>query len=74
MSNAPDMTYSVAIQNKLGIWITNWHKYYDLNDIDFDKVKDYCIKNGDKAFGYYYGNKSNTLTSSKCRTVLMELV
>lgn len=63
-------TYSVAIQNKAGVWFTNWGQYFNLDEIDFDRVEEFCKKNGNTAYGYYYGNKSRNLTSAKCRTVL----
>jgi len=66
-------TYSVAIQNKLGQWITNWGRYSNLDDINWQEVKTFCLQRKDKAFGYYYGNKSNELTSGRCRTVLETL-
>jgi len=66
-------TYSVAIQNKSGVWITNWNKYFNLDDIEWDKVEKYCLENLDLAYGYYYGHNSCNLISSRCRTVLKVL-
>ena len=63
-------TYSVAIKNKNGDWITNWNECFNLDDIDFKKVERYCIESKALAYGYYYGTKSGGLTSSRCRTVL----
>ena len=63
-------TYSVAIQNKNGDWFTNWGQYFSLDEINFSDVEKYCIESKAKAYGYYYGNKSRNLTSSKCRTVI----
>jgi hypothetical protein len=63
-------TYSVAILNKKGIWITNWHMCFQLDEINFEKVEDFCRKNGDIGYGYYYGEKSNNLTSDRYRTLL----
>lgn len=63
-------TYSVAIQGKNGIWVTNIGQFNTIDEIDWDAVKKLCIKNGDLAYGYYYGHKSNTLTSPQCRTVM----
>jgi hypothetical protein len=64
-------TYSIAILNKNGIWITNIQKYFSLDEIGgFDKVEKFCLDHGDIAYGYYYGTKSNTLTSNKCRTLV----
>lgn len=66
-------TYSVCIKNKDGVWVTNWGQYPKLDDINFDKVEEFCVKRGDLAYGYMYGNKSRNLTSSKCRTVVKEI-
>ncbi len=63
-------TYSVAIQNKAGVWLTNYGKYFNLDDINFDKVEQMCVEKGYLAYGYYYGTKSNSLTSDKCRTTI----
>ena len=64
-------TYSIAILNKNGIWITNIQKYFSLDEIGgFDKVEEFCLDHGDIAYGYYYGTKSNALTSNKCRTLV----
>ena len=63
-------TYSVAIQNETGIWLTNWGQYFDLDDIDWAKVEEFCIEGGDLAYGYYHGHNSRNLTSKRCRTVL----
>ena len=62
-------TYSVATQNKDGIWFTNWYTYNSPDDIDWDNVRKFCIERGNKAYGYYYGHNSNALTSARCRTV-----
>lgn len=67
-------TYSVALQNKDGQWFTNWHKYAELADVDWNEVLAFCLERGYKAYGYYFGNKSNELTSSRCRTVLACLI
>jgi hypothetical protein len=66
-------TYSVAVQNKKGVWITNWNTYYSLEEIDWESVETFCKERNCKAYGYYFGNKSNALTSDKCRTVVKEL-
>ena len=63
-------TYSVAIKAPEGHWITNWNKYFELSDINWDEVLAFCTKGKYLAFGYYYGNKSNELTSARCRTEL----
>jgi hypothetical protein len=66
-------TYSVCTKVKKEggqYWITNWHKTFNLEDIDFNKVDEFCINNGYVAYGYMYGEKSNSLRSSKCRTIL----
>lgn len=67
-------TYSVAIQRKDGIWFTNWGKYFDLDEINFEKVEEFCKLNNDIAYGYYYGTNSNALTSVRCRIVVKKLV
>jgi hypothetical protein len=67
-------TYSIAIKDKAGTWFTNWHEYYELAEINFDKVLAFCIERGHAAYGYYYGHKSSDLTSGRCRTVLAELL
>lgn len=66
-------TYSVAIQNKRGDWITNWYQYFHLDEIDWASVKSFAIERGDVAYGYYYGHNSRNLTSARCRTVLEKL-
>ena len=63
-------TYSIAIQNKSGHWITNWGKYFHLSDINWVEVLAFCVARKDLAYGYYYGHKSNELTSNRCRTKL----
>ena len=67
-------TYSVAIKVKKGYWVTNSYRYFNLADINWDEVLQYCIKSGDTAFGHYYGHKSNELTSPRCRTELASLI
>lgn len=66
-------TYSVAFQNKDGVWFTNWGQYFTLDDIDWPKVEDQCHISGYLAYGYYYGHNSRNLVSAKCRTVVKEL-
>ena len=66
-------TYSIAILNEKGIWITNWHTYSKVEDINFDEVEKYCLESGCIGYGYYYGEKSNNLTSERCRTVMKVL-
>jgi hypothetical protein len=63
-------SYSVAILNKAGVWLTNWNEYNQLDDIDFSKVEALCLEHGYKGYGYYYGHHSGGLTSNRCRTVL----
>lgn len=67
-------TYSVAIKVKKGYWVTNIGKYFSLNGINWKEVLHYCIENNSIAFGYYYGHKSNKLTSPRCRTELAYLL
>ena len=66
-------TYSVALQNADDIWFTNWHKYFKLSEIKWDEVKKFAKEGNYKAYGYYYGHKSNELTSSRCRTIIETL-
>lgn len=61
-------TYSVCFQNKRGDWITNWYTYFHLDEIDWKKVAAFARQRGDQAYGYMFGNKSNTLTAARCRT------
>ncbi len=64
-------TYSVALQRKDGIWFTNYHKYFHLEELDWEKVEEFCKEQGNIiSYGYYYGTKSNELTSARCRTVV----
>ncbi len=63
-------TYSVAIKTQKGYWVTNISKFSSLDEIDWDDVAAVCHLRSDIAFGYYYGHKSNELTSSQCRTEL----
>jgi len=65
-------TYSVAIKGKSGDWFTNWGQYFSLDDINWQDVKDFVTERGDLGYGYYYGHKSRSLTSTRCRTVLWE--
>ncbi|KKN55695.1 hypothetical protein LCGC14_0579970 [marine sediment metagenome] len=67
-------TYSVAIKVKKGYWVTNFGKSFNLLDIDWNDVLDYCKSAGHIAFGYYYGHKSNELTSARCRTELAYII
>ena len=67
-------TYSVAIKIKKGYWVTNIGKFFNLNDINWDDVLAFCAARSDLAYGYYYGHKSNELTSARCRTVLAEML
>ena len=66
-------TYFVAIQNKDGEWLTNWGQYFNLEDIDFSKVEETCKEQGYLSYGYYYGVKSRSLTSDRCRTLVKDL-
>ena len=65
-------TYSVAIKSKEGHWITNWHEYSSLQEIDWEGIKQFVNKDGRLGYGYYYGNNSRNLCSSRTRTVLFE--
>ncbi|KKN66078.1 hypothetical protein LCGC14_0475560 [marine sediment metagenome] len=67
-------TYSVAIKVRKGYWVTNWDAFFNLSDIDWADVLSYCKKSGHLAFGYYYGWKSNELTSARCRTELAYII
>ena len=67
-------TYSIAIKSKKGYWITNFATYFNLADIAWDRVGDFCKKEGYLAFGYYFGHKSNELTSARCRTELASIL
>ncbi len=67
-------TYSVAIKNKTGTWITNIGKFFSLDEINWDDVLAFCKARGDLAFGYYYGHRSNELTSAHCRTISAEML
>lgn len=63
-------TYSVTFLTKCGYWVTNWDKYFSLEDIDFEKVREFAERQGDLGYGYYYGIDSSSLRSSRNRTVL----
>jgi hypothetical protein len=63
-------TYSVATQRKDEIWVTNWYKYFSLDEIAWSDVEEFCKEHGHIAYGYYYGTNSNALTSARCRTVV----
>lgn len=65
-------TYSVAIKNTNGDWLTNWHQYSNLDNIDWNAVDKFVKDRGDLGYGYYYGHNSRNLTSAKCRTVLYD--
>jgi len=65
-------TYSVAIKNKQGHWITNWYQYFNLDDINWSEVKQFVEDHGDLGYGYYYGHNSRNLVSKRTRTVLYE--
>ena len=66
-------TYSVAMQSQTGIWFTNIGQFNSLEDIDWNKVEEQALRHNDLAYGYYYGHKSNTLTASRCRTIIKSL-
>jgi len=66
-------TYSVAIKNQKGHWITNWDQYPNVDDINWKNVETFCKERGDLAYGYYYGHNSRNLVSAQCRTVVKEL-
>ena len=65
-------TFSVAIKSKQGHWITNWHEYFSLEDIDWEQVETIVRISGWQGYGYYYGHNSSGLTSSRTRTILYE--
>ena len=65
-------TYSIAFKNKNGDWITNWGQYFQLDEINWDKVKQYVKESNGLGYGYYYGHNSRNLTSKRCRTALEE--
>lgn len=65
-------TYSVAIKNQKGHWITNYDQYASPDDINWENVETHCKETGALAYGYYYGHNSRNLTSARCRTVKME--
>lgn len=65
-------TYSVTILSKDGNWITNWGKYFSLDEIDWPEVDKFVKERGDLAYGYQYGTDSRNLTSARTRTVLWE--
>ena len=65
-------TYSVAIKNQHGQWITNWNQYAKETDINWMEVKQFADNRGDLAYGYYYGHNSRNLCSARTRTVLYE--
>lgn len=63
-------TYSVSILSDKGYWVTNWGQYQSKGEIDFDKVKAYCLKHGKLAYGVMHGHKSRDLVSPRCRELL----
>ena len=63
-------TYSVATKSKQGHWITNWNQYSNLQDIDWEEVRQFASEDGRLGYGYYYGHNSRNLCSSRTRTVL----
>lgn len=65
-------TYSVCIRVAKGYWVTNIFKYFELSEIDWNKVKGYCIEVKALGYGYMYGYNSNELFSFRCRTVLWQ--
>ena len=65
-------TYSVAIKNKHGHWITNYSQYFSLDDINWKEVKEFVDERDDLGYGYYYGHNSKNLCSNRTRTVLWE--
>lgn len=66
-------TYSIALQNKEGVWLTNWHQYAEPSEINWSEVYRYSLEVGNLAYGYYYGHNSRDLTSARCRTVVKRL-
>lgn len=71
-------TYSLCIliidrdglNNGTPYWVTNWYENQNVDDFDWDKIESSCVKNGNLAYGYVYGNNSRNLTSDKNRTIL----
>jgi hypothetical protein len=54
-------------------WITNWHQSLELDEINWNKVKEFVDEDDDCiGYGYYYGHNSRNLSSARCRTVLWE--
>lgn len=65
-------TYSVCTKAKSGHWVTNWGQYFDLDEINWEEVKQFASEDGRLGYGYMYGHNSRNLTASRCRTILAE--
>ena len=68
-------TYSVCTETTINgesIWMTNWHQYQSVDDIDWDKVKNFCQEKGCTGYGYVYGRNSRDIISDRNRTVLWQ--
>jgi len=54
-------TYSIVFikSNDKNDYIVNYHKYMKLEDIDWDKVEEYCIDKNFVGYGYQYCKNSN---------------
>jgi len=67
-------SYSVTFQCKNKVWVTNWHQYFDLSNVDWNQVLQFAIERGYRAYGYQHGHNSRNLTSSRNRVVLWEAI
>lgn len=61
------------VNNGKPYWITNWYQNNSLDDFDWDKIKKYAIREGLLAYGYTYGENSNSIRSKKNRTIIENL-
>ena len=63
-------TYSVAMQTKESVWITNWDEWPSREDIDWVEVEKFCRERGYIAYGYYFGHHSRNLTAARSRVLM----
>ena len=54
-------------------WITNWFQYNSKEEIDWERVEEFCKKKRYSKYGFMYGTKSRNLISDNNRTIVGNL-
>jgi hypothetical protein len=52
-------TYSIVFENESKVMIVNYEKYESPEEIDWEKVENYCVNNQCLSYGYQYCHNSN---------------